>query len=500
MDTARGAETINRRDFLKTMTAGLAALAAGDVLPAAAAAADAQSRPAGRPNILFIISDQHTHDIMSCCGCDWVKTPNLDRLAAMGTRFTAAHVAYPLCVPSRAAIMTGHPPHQSEADPTKYPESLGRMMRQAGYETAYFGKWHVGKTKIDSVKEWHGFETAKEFGQHDAQTSEGALAFLKQRHDRPFFVVASYLNPHDCCEYARAQTMDLYAQRSKRDGTPLPAYLAGIEDRVRMRNGAVDVNPPIEICPPLPKNHQPCSDEAEVAVKARHPRSGLAAFGHPTESWTDNDWREYRWGYARLVEKMDDEVGRLLDALEQAGQLDNTVIVYTNDHGDGIGAHKWNQKWSFYEEPVRAPLIISWKGKTPARTAGPLINTGLDLLPTFCDYAGAQPPQGLLGLSIRPFTREKGLPANPREHKYVVSEMGPENSSARGRMVRSGRFKYIVYTQGANREMLFDMQEDPGEMKNLAVDAACKDVLADHRALLAEWRQATDDAAYPPAT
>ncbi len=190
-----------------------------------------------RPNILFIIADQHTHDVMSCAGCDWVATPNLDQLARQGTRFTSAYVAYPVCVASRASIMTGRLPHQCNPDPTGWADSLGQVMTGAGYETAYFGKWHVGNTKLDKVREWHGFETAFDCRGMDADAAEKPLEFVKKKHDKPFFAVASFLNPHDCCQYARAQTMDLYLRKQKRDGTPLPEHLSAIKDKMHMRNG-----------------------------------------------------------------------------------------------------------------------------------------------------------------------------------------------------------------------------------------------------------------------
>lgn len=494
--------SVNRRGFLKAVTGGVAAAAVSGIMPAVASADEAQTTPAAtaqgkaqaKPNILFIIGDQHTHNIMSVAGCDWVKTPNLDRLAAMGTRFTAAHVAYPLSLPCRAAMMTGRPPHQSSPNPTPF-TSLGRLMQQAGYATAYYGKWHVGSTNLDRSKDWNGFETTDLCDQLDDKTAAAAVAYLKQKHDRPFFAVASFINPHDCCEYARAQTLDLY----KRGGATRPAYTKDLESRVTMRNGQVDVNPPLDKCPPLPKNYQPCSDEAQAVEQMRHPRTDRVFFFHPTETWTDNDWREYRWGYARLVEMVDAQVGKLLTALEESGQIDNTIIVYTSDHGDGTGAHKWNQKWSFYDEPVRVPLIVAWKGKTPAATSDALINTGLDLLPTFCDYAGAAAPKDLLGLSFRPQTSEKGLAAEAKQHEYVVSEMGADDEPA-GRMVRSRQYKYIVFKEGANREMLFDMQNDPGEMKNIAADAKHADALAKHRQMLDQWCQATKDTDFAAAT
>ena len=301
---------MNRRGFLKTMTAATAT----GILGGSAFARE----PEVKPNILFVITDQQAGAAMSCTGADWLSTPNMDRIASWGTRFTRAYCACPLCVPSRASIFTGHSPHKARPAPQELP-SMGRMLAGGGYETAYFGKWHIGKTKPDEVKDWHGFQTC-ETGVIDSETAANAGEFLRKDHERPFFAVASFLNPHDCCEYAREK--------------------GGWEKRIRMRNGAIDTDPPLAQCPPLPDNFAIPDGESEALSVQR--TSDTWDFLHPTEDWGEREWRQYRWGYGRLVEKVDAEVGRLLDALEESGKLENTLIVFTSDHGDGAAAHRWH--------------------------------------------------------------------------------------------------------------------------------------------------------------
>ena len=453
---------MNRRGFLKTMTAATAT----GILGGSAFARE----PEVKPNILFVITDQQAGAAMSCTGADWLSTPNMDRIASWGTRFTRAYCACPLCVPSRASIFTGHSPHKARPAPQELP-SMGRMLAGGGYETAYFGKWHIGKTKPDEVKDWHGFQTC-ETGVIDSETAANAGEFLRKDHERPFFAVASFLNPHDCCEYAREK--------------------GGWEKRIRMRNGAIDTDPPLAQCPPLPDNFAIPDGESEALSVQR--TSDTWDFLHPTEDWGEREWRQYRWGYGRLVEKVDAEVGRLLDALEESGKLENTLIVFTSDHGDGAAAHRWNQKLAFYEEVACIPLLVAWKGVTPAgRTDAHLVNTGYDLLPSFCDAAGGDAPGGLEGMSILPFTRDG---ADADGHPFVVSEVEIPIS---GRMVRTPRYKYICYAEGEAPEMFFDCREDPGELQNLVDSREARQSLARHRRILKDWCERTGDAFHLPA-
>lgn len=453
---------LSRRGFLKTMAAATTVAALGRV-----ASADDQG---DKPNIVFIITDQQAGMAMSSAGAKWLHTPNMDRIASWGTMFRQAYCANPLCVPSRASLFTGRRPAEARPAPQKHP-SLGRLVGRAGYETAYFGKWHIGKTKPDEVADWHGFETCKT-GVIDSTTSADAVDFIRREHERPFFAVVSYLNPHDCCEYAREK--------------------GGWETRIRMRNGAIDTDPPLDQCPPLPENFAIPQGESEALTTQRTDKAW--DFLHPTQEWGEREWRQYRWGYGRLVEKVDAEIGKVLDALDQAGELENTLIVFTSDHGDGASAHQWNQKLAFYDEVVRVPLLVARKGTTPAgRTDDHLVNTGLDLVPTLCEQAGAETPAGGTGRSFLPFTRPG---AKARGHSMVVSEV---EIPMAGRMVRTDRYKYICYEKGADPEMLFDCRNDPGELKNLIADASATDALQRHRKMLRDWCARTGDSFALPA-
>jgi arylsulfatase A-like enzyme len=145
------------------------------------------------PNILLIIADQHTGSVMTQRGYPYVTTPGIDKIADSGVTFTRAYTTYPVCKSYRKSVMTGLMPSKI-ADTTQH-KSIGTTMQEAGYETVYHGKWHVGETRIKRVADWHGFETA-DGTQRDTTTRERVVDFIKQKHERPFFMVASFMNPH----------------------------------------------------------------------------------------------------------------------------------------------------------------------------------------------------------------------------------------------------------------------------------------------------------------
>jgi arylsulfatase A-like enzyme len=183
---------------------------------------------------------------------------------------------------------------------------------------------------------------------------------------------------------------------------------------------------------------------------------------------------------------VDAQIGRVLEALRDSGLEEETVVVFTSDHGDLDASHRLEHKSVPYEEAARVPFIVSQKGVTEAAAVDDehLVSVGLDLMPTLCDYAGVDPPEGLPGASVRPLAEGRTVPA---WREFVVTE------TRAGRMVRTARYKYILYESGARREQLIDLENDPGEMLNLAGDPAHRDVLARHRALLRAWIDETDD-------
>lgn len=410
-----------------------------------------------KPNIIYIMTDQHSAHALSCAGNTDVNTPAIDRLADHGVRFNNAYCAFPLSGPSRAAMFTGLYPSETGLNENNIPmqdelkpETLGFLVKDAGYDCIYAGKWHVHTETIPD-KEF-GFTRIKDNG--DIGLSEACVDYLQGRKNKkkPFFLVASYINPHNICEFARGQN------------TPH----AKIEDV------------PLEECPNLPSNFAVAPFDATVLQFEREQNYAL----YPTQTYTDNDWRHYRHAYYRLIEAVDAEIGKIVDEIDRQNLWENTVIIFTSDHGDGCGAHHWNQKTVLYEEVANIPYIVCLPGGRNAGTVcESLVNCSLDLMPSICDWTGAKMPAGRQGKSIRR-AAEEGI----QVQDYVVTETNfNQTARSQGWLVRTPKYKYVLYDKGQYREQLFDMENDRGEMVNLAVEKKYHEILQQHRDMLREW-------------
>lgn len=412
-----------------------------------------------RPNIIYIMTDQQTATAMSCVSNENLHTPNMDKLAQRGVRFENAYCAHPLSGPSRAAMFTGHTSGEVGLDKngTPMPDSLrtrtlGNLVEQAGYTTAYAGKWHVHTNSLPD-KYAFGFENLH--GHNDFGLAEACVDFLKRKHNKPFFLIASFDNPHNICEYARKQ--------------PLP--FATIDE------------PGLEACPNLPANLNVAPYDADVLAREKSLNYRI----YPTNNYTPDDWRRYLNAYYRLVEHVDTEIGKIINEIDRQDLWKNTVIIFTSDHGDGAASHQWNQKTALYEEVVNIPLIVCLpQNKNAGKVLPQLVNNGVDLLPSICEWTGAQVPAGCRGISFRSVV-ESGDVQKAHQPYLVTETYFFQTGGTRGWLVRTPQYKYVLYETGKNREMLYDMQTDRGEMRNLAVESKYRSTLFQHRKMLETW-------------
>jgi len=441
----------SRRQFLKTTALGAGALASGlalgESVPASTPGGSAQRRE--QPNFLFIVCDQLGLDAIAAHGCPDAHTPNIDRLIRRGVTFLESHSTNPVCSPARSSLFTGCMPVETGVITNSRPihesvPNMGQWLGEAGYETVYCGKWHLPGGYPSAIE---GFTVMPAGGGQgdlvDTVVSRACQAYLTNRSGQaPFLLVASFLQPHDICYWA------INAKTLVPETLPFP-QLGG-----RL--------------PQLPPNH------------LARPRAPKQLDEKIYAGFSEDQWRYYLYIYSRQVEMVDADVGRVLAALESSGEADNTIVVLTADHGDGRGRHQHVSKWYPYDEAVKVPMIVSCPGRIAEnhRDATHLVS-GLDVMSTFCDYAGVQPPPHTLGKSLRPLLEGKDV----EWRQCVVAE-----THVVGRTVRTGQYKYVKY-EGDPVEQLFDMKADPWETKNLYDTPALADVLEGHRTLLTEWNQ-----------
>jgi arylsulfatase A-like enzyme len=424
-----------------------------------------------KPNVLLIITDQQHANMLSSSGNPYLKTPALDKLAKAGVRFTKGYVTNPVCVPSRIAMATGVMAGRfgvlDNGMRAKIPEavssnSMGLLMKRAGYDTFYGGKVHMS-AELTPAKAGYDVVTQD---QRDKLPTD-CIKFIATERDKPFFAVASFINPHDIC----------FAYGAKQGTAKGKALAKKFYEQARAL--------PLEALPPLPENSaipelEPDAVGDSLKVKATTPSRLMR------QNYSDRDWRDYRWMYCRFTERVDRQIGEILDAVNEMGLDDNTVIIFTSDHGDMDGSHRAASKNVFYENSSSVPFIMQYRGTIPGGVTNTdsLVSTGLDLLPTICDFAGIAAPDYLLGRSLKQVATGG---VDDARRPFVASE------NRTGRMIRSDRFKYCVYNDGKIRESLVDLKKDPGEMKNLAMNPEYRKELNTHRGHLHDWIEESDD-------
>jgi len=392
-------------------------------------------------NVLFMHVDQMHFQAVSAYGNPYVKTPAIDRIAADGCSLMTNYTTMPQCCPARTSWYTGRMSTETGVPTNACPvlpdlPDLGQWLRKHGnYECVYAGKWHIPRRDVGKSFNYLLPSDARgEFS--DASVARACMGFLaNHKGDKPFFLNAGFMNPHDCCYTSGAA-----------GGLGKFRFAPEIEDQL----------------PPLPKNF----------VKTKAPR---------TSRWKELDWRYYIYIYYRWVEMVDAEIGRLYDALATSRFADNTVVIFTADHGDGLGFHGKVSKGFMEDEAWRVPAVVVHPGRIPrGQRETEKLTSGVDIPATICDYAQVPVlPKMTIGRSLRPLV--EGRPVTDWR-EYVVGEsfLG---AGAVG--IRDKRYKSIHSGNGGVR--LFDLVQDPLEMADLAATDTSKAVLERHRAWLREF-------------
>ncbi|MEG0950004.1 MAG: sulfatase-like hydrolase/transferase [Bacteroidales bacterium] len=411
-----------------------------------------------RPNILLIMTDQQSHDMISHYNRNGLfSTPNLDRIFSRGVSFSNCYVSNPVSVPSRFALMTGVSPAQygirdnlgkySEPDENgirKVQEkSMGALFSNNGYETYYGGKVHLpyahGKNNMFASAVNYGFQHY--LTRDDRQgLSEVAVDIIKGRNkqDKPMLMVLSYLNPHDICAEVGNE---LSAIENERDSLTA----ATIKEMRRL----ADATSP-ELYPNLPPNLE--------KTKGFDIRQKM-----PYQDFTDSYWRRYRFIYYRLAELVDKQIGSVLDAIEQSAIAGNTIIVFTSDHGEMGGAHRLRTKNAPYSECQKVPLVFAGKSIDKAFVDSGAVCNGSDLLPTLCTVGEITIPENLVGESLAKRIRKKEEMTDKKRNLFLEGAQFYQ-------IVSGNNFKYTRFTTSPFSEMLIDLRNDPYETNNVIAD------------------------------
>ena len=447
--------TLNRRDFLRLMTSGTAAAMLGGYGSIAPRKPDTNKRP----NVLLLFTDDQRFDTIHALGNEHIVTPNMDALVRKGTTFTHACImgstTGAVCAPSRAMLMSGrtlfHSPHNL-ANTLTFPETL----YEAGYaifgaekghnNPASFARSFTCGAKILFFDPAGAYPEKRRCVKPKFSSelfTRGIVEFLrKYDDDRPFLAYAPYTAPHD----SRMASVD-YEQ----------------------------IYDPVNI--PVPKNFMPEHPFHNGDMKTRNEK---------LSPWprTPEIVQQHIADYYGMITHLDHQIGRILDALEETGYADNTIIVFAGDNGLAVGQHGLMGKQNLYDHSIRVPLIITGPGIPEDKKTDALCYL-LDLFPTLCDLIGLPIPETVEGQNLSPIiVGEKQKVRDSLFSAYRNTQ----------RAVRDDRYKLIEYTvEGTGKTQLFDMASDPWEIDDLSVDPNYSNHLTRLREEMIRWRRAVDD-------
>jgi arylsulfatase A-like enzyme len=447
-----------------------------------------------QPNILFIMSDDHAAHAISAYGSRINKTPQIDRLAKDGVRLANCFCTNSLCTPSRATILTsqyGHLTGVREWQPldNRRPVQLQKCLKAAGYNTAIFGKWHLGHGVTDCVDQVNNGKPGA-VPADPAGFDDRALAWLAGRRapQQPFFLCVHHKAPH-----RRWEPGEAYKHLYENEEIPLPETF---DDDYAGRPAAEAARMRI------------MGDLAESDVKAVPP-PGLA--GAALKNW---NYQRYIKDYLRCVASVDASVGRLLDYLDKTGQAANTIVIYTSDQGFFLGDHGWYDKRFIYEHSVRMPFLMRYPAELQAGSVREGLLTNLDFAPTLLDFAGVPAPAGMQGVSGRAMLRGKQPADWQTTFYYRYWDHGGHNVCAHYGL-RTPTHKLVYFHPAAVSwggvkngpphlspywEM-FDLVNDPNELRNIYGDPAQAAVQARLHAELDRLQAKYGDAPlHAPAT
>jgi len=458
-----------------------------------------------RPNVLLLLTDQERFDVTHPDGPP-VETPNVDRLRIEGAYFTRAYTPTSICSSARASLLSGLYPHDHgllnnthEADAIREElpgiPTFGDLLADAGYENTYAGKWHVGRTKRP---EDFGFEYVGGGDAGHDRLDEGFVAHQREHGVEPGDVEledAIYADNPDPTLVAAKTPVPKEATRTyylaERTIDRLDEWAAG-DGPFFHRTDFLGPHHPYTVPEPYASMYDP--DEIPLWPSFAETYDGKPAVQRQYLSYRgvadfdERTWREAIANYFGFVTFIDDQIGRILDAAAERG-LD-PVVVHTADHGDFTGSHRqFNKGPMMYEDTYHVPLVVRWPGVVEPGTVRDEFVRLHDLMPTFLDAAGVEPPDDVDARSLLPLLRGE-TPADWPETVFAEYH-GDEFGLYSQRMVRDDRYKYVYNSPDVDE--LYDLERDPHELHNLAHHPAYEETRRRLRERLVDWMDETDD-------
>ncbi|MEO7923314.1 MAG: sulfatase [Chitinophagaceae bacterium] len=488
-----------------------------------------------RPNIIYIMSDDHDADAISAYNKKFIKTPNLDRLAKEGVLFSRNFVSNSICGPVRATLITGQHSHKNgmKDNRTRFDSSkitMPKLMQEGGYQTAIVGKWHLQsyptgydywkilpgqglyfEPRIISMKgdtsTYHGYAT-------DVITNEAIQWLDKRDMNKPFLLHIHHKAPH---RYFLAPLKYIEAYHSKVFPEPSTLYLDTAGHGTAWNLQTMSILHNMKLCSDLKVDPKALMDIPWLKPDSAEVAYYNAIFNRIPEPDRSNIQRiyeergkllqqlkprgkellkyKYQWymqDYMACVASIDENVGRVLDYMDKNGLDKNTLVIYTGDQGMYLGENGWFDKRWMYDVSMQAPMMMRWPGHIKPGTVNTNMTQTIDYAPTILDAAGIKVPDFMQGLSLIPSVtgKQKQLPRHNLYYHFY--EYKADHTVLQHLGVRGERYK-LIYFYPVNEWELFDLKKDPQEQKNLIHSAAYQKIRTQMKEELLKLRDLYDD-------
>jgi len=476
--------------------------------------APAQRQRPGAPNIVFIMTDDHAAHAIGAYGSKVNTTPHLDRLAREGALLTSVFATNAICTPSRAAILTGQYSHLNGVTMFNRFDSsrmtVARRLQQGGYYTGMVGKWHLGSDPA-GFDRWEILPGQGAYYDPVFYTATGektytgryatdvitdlALEFVERRpRDKPFFLMMHHKAPHRPWEPSHEHATHFAAQRIPEPATFWDDYETRTDalHENQQRVASDLTNRDLKLAPPPGLTAEELAKWRAIkpdSVTIERDGKRVTLTGETLIRWK---YQRYMQDYLATVQSVDDSVGKVLDALDQAGLTSNTIVIYTSDQGFFLGDHGLFDKRFMYEESIRMPFLVRWPAGIKAGTRSDVLALNIDFAPTFIDAAGLAASPEMQGRSLLPVLRGR-TPRNWRTSMYYRYYHDPGDHNTRQHYgVRTATHK-LIYFWTKDQWELFDLVRDPHEVRNLYGQPGLEKVTATLKAELSRLKRAVRD-------